>query len=631
MIKKDSKSAIINLVAIRNIVSKLSIFFKKKADYLISYCMVVIPRIVYICFFAVPIRLADELYLFYLPAKLAGLDWSSSMWNYRYYGYGFSIFLVPLFKLIKDPVCLYRIVLVLTAIIEGSIPIIICCLLKKILGLTDRKIVVSVAVSCSYAVSVTSAYMYNEHIYTVYVWGCFVWVALLLKYNENRRKKIIYSIMLGLNMVLALTVHQRAVTLLLGFVFLYICAYWLYRKTIGYIWLIVPLYLAGTWADKKIMAWIIEFIKGVQADVGKIQNTGVDFTVPRAAFSDEKFIHAIARIGVGQMNTLNLATVGVGVFSIVLILYLIAKSIRRREDARERYLCLWGIFGLGCVAVTIAGQAFSWGPGVEKAWIDGNSRADSLRALNYLRYLYAYFPPVMMASLAYWYQKPSISRKLSRYGLLASILLILIWLWDIVPFVQNERAQLCKQWSFTRFLDRKVTIADYYMVVLVVMTGMMLLFILLHKKKIRVAMLVYSSFLLYYYFFQILEGDGAAERWNYHYADASYELIQDIQTVMQKNVIIYVRKEDMIPYTRHRLSYQIQFMNMRVKLRTEWAELPAEDIDEAVYITIEPQKVSQLSEQGYILYQLDDNEYAYVKGADIIEYMNQTRRQALIP
>lgn len=616
---------------IKKIVSKFNSFIKGKADYLLSYCMVVIPRIVYICFFVVPIRLADELYLFYFPAKLAGLDWSSCMWNYRYYGYGFSILLVPLFKLIKNPVCLYRIVLVLTAIIEGSIPIIICFLLKKILRLTDRKIVVSVAVSCSYAVSVTSAYMYNEHIYTAYVWGCFLWVALLLKYNENRQKKIIYSIMLGLNMVLALTVHQRAVTLLLGFVFLYICAYWLYKKTIGYIWLIVPLYLAGTWADKKIMAWIVEFIKGTQTNVGTVANTGVDITIHKAVFTDIEFLHAIARIGVGQVNTLNFATMGVGVFAVILILYLLWKSLCHKEDERARYLCLWGIFSLGCIAVTIAGQAFSWGPGVEKAWLDGNSRADALRALSYLRYLYAYFPPLMMASLAYWHEEPTISRKLFRYSLLASILLMLIWLWDIVPFIQNERAQLCKQWSFTRWADRKVTIADYYTVILVVMAGMLLLFILLYKKKIRVALLVYSLFILYYYFFQILEGDGAAGRLNYCYADASYELIQEIQTAMQESVIIYVRKEDMIPYTGHRLSYQIQFMNMRVKLRTEWAELPAEDVDEAVYITIAPQKVSQLLEQGYVLYQLDDNEYAYVKGADIIEYMEQTGRQTFIP
>lgn len=610
-------------------IGRLNIFIKTKEDYLLSYCLVVIPRIIFVLLFAFPLQVSgDELYLFYLPAKLAGLDWSSCMTYYRYYGYGFSIFLTPLFKLIKDPVCLYRIVLILTVLIEGSIPLICCFLLKNVLGLFDKKTVVPIVVSCSYAVVVTSAYMYNEHIYTVSVWGCFLWLALLMKYDKSRRKKVVYSVLLGLNMVLALTVHQRAVTLLLGFIFLYLCIYWLYRKTLGYIWLIVPLYLAGAWADKKIMTWIIGYLKGTQANVEQIQNTGVAFTVPGTAFSDTEFLHAIARIGIGQANIWNCATIGVGVFSIVLITYLFWKSIRHRDDECTRYLCIWGIFGLCCIVVTIAGQAFSWGRGVEKAWLDGDSHADSLRALIYLRYLYAYFPPVMMAALAYWQKEPVVSRKLFRYSLFGSMLLMIIWLRDIVPLIQNERRLLPKAWAFIRFADREVTIDGYYRMIFVLLAGMLLLFCLLHRQKIRTAIVVYSLFILYYYFFNAFEVDSATAQWNYSYTDASYELVQDIKIAMPDCDIFYVKKDDSIPRSGQRLLYQMQFMNMRVTLQTE---LPTEDVDEAIYITIAPKKESQLLEQGYILYQLDDNEYAYVKGADMIEYMEQTGRQIFTP
>lgn len=40
MIKKDSKNATVDLMVIRYIVSELKNFFKRKADYLISYCLV---------------------------------------------------------------------------------------------------------------------------------------------------------------------------------------------------------------------------------------------------------------------------------------------------------------------------------------------------------------------------------------------------------------------------------------------------------------------------------------------------------------------------------------------------------------------------------------------------------------
>lgn len=607
------------------ILKGLQKFSREKADYLLSYCLVVIPRIVFVSLFVYPMYITgDELFLFYLPAKLAGLDWSSSTASYRYYGYGFSVLLTPLFKLIENPVSLYRVILIIVSLIEGIIPIICCFLLKKILGLTDKKVIVPIAVSCSYAVSVSIGYMYNEHIYTVCIWGCFLWIALLVKHDENREKKIKYSILLALNMVLALSVHQRAITLLIGFVCLYIIILFLYKKKIGHIWLVVPIYLAGSWIDRGIMSEIISFLKdtGENAVVGAVQNTAVDFSVSKIGLIDLEYIQAMARIGISQINVWNFATAGFGCLSLILVLYCLVQKIYRKDRKENMWVCVFGIFGLSCIAVTIAGQALSWGGGVKEAWISDNSRADALRALVYLRYLYAYFPPVLMVVLAYICKHRSVSLKLFRCNVLCTIMLMAIWLQDIVPFIQNSRSLVPKAWSFTCFKDTEITIISYLTVILVILSCVILLFWLLEIGKVKIVMVVGSLFFLYYYFFNAFEADSATARHNYSYADASYKMIQELKDSSVEHCV-YVRA-DSIPRSWQGRLYQVQFMNARVKLQRG---IPDASVNEVIYLTIAPEKDIQLLEQGYVLYVLDDNEYAYVKGLNIEKYMKNSGRK----
>ena len=141
------------------------------------------------------------------------------------------------------------------------------------------------------------------------------------------------------------------------------------------------------------------------------------------------------------------------------------------------------------ILVSIGGQAVSWGWGVKDAYMSGDSRADDLRALVYLRYLYAYFPPVLAVILAFIYKRQSAYGKLYGYCYLANIILMSIWLKFVVPFIQNNEAVIPKALSFTK-LGERVSAINYFVIVFFVLFVEILIFALLRHGRFKSGYLV---------------------------------------------------------------------------------------------------------------------------------------------
>ena len=595
-------------------------------DYILSIAFTMIPQIILVLFKAYPLRITgDELFLFYLPAKLAGLNWAECMHDYRYYGYGFSIFLTPLFRFIDNPVVLYKIVLIIVVILQSIIPIISCYLLRNYFKVRNQKINVLITISCTYCVSLYSSYMYNEHIYIIYVWLSFLCIAKLVMNEKHVKRKIGWSIGLAASFVGALTIHQRAMTLIFGYAVLYILVKILLKKNIGYLSIVSILYYIGYLIDKKIVEWNIAFLKFNnqfdKLESQQIGNVGVsDYMSIKGKFWEDKiFLEAAKDIIVSNLNNWNIFTMGMAAFTIVLCIAYLRKIFLNEIDEIDNKVIIIGIFSMACIFITIVGLINSWGWGIKDAYIKGNDKADSLRGLIYLRYYIAYYPACMLSVLVLIYKKKDMYWKMFKYTCMFSCFLMSLWLKEVIPFVQNNNSV----WGTIKYFSFKINenVKDCLLGVLIVVSIFIVINIILKNKKITVFMFTLSLVFIYQYSYKALIGDGKLAEINYSYCDSSYKLIQELdRQKIEYNV--YVQNQ-IIKESSQSILYQAQFLNMRKNIISG---IPDEGINNVIFLTIKKEGYDELINNGYIFFELDDNEYIWVKGRELVERIEELRK-----
>lgn len=591
-------------------------------EYVVCCVIGFVPKVIMILTAAYPLyNSGDELYLFYIPAKLAGLDWSSSMNVYRYYGYGFSIFLVPLFRNIQDAVILYRMILILVAVMQSIIPIICCYLLHAFFSVNKRTYIIPITAVCTYEVAVTNVYMYNEHIYIIWVWVSFFILAKLWQAGNNRGKKLLYSFLLGFSFLGALTVHQRAVTLLMAFFILYGFMWIVLKKKICYVLPVIGVYAVGNYVNTRIMDYFIRVLKygnDLAADVTTTQNRSVKVSLSWRMLQDEDYIQAVIKTVLGNLNNWNTKTIGISIFSLILGISFLAILWKKRElEEEQEKLLYFGIFGMASIFITIAGLAVSWGWGVKAAYVNSNSASDSLRGLTYLRYLYAYYPPILAGILAYIEKYPRIYVKLFRYTIMISGFLSVYYLSEIAPLTKNrtDRLGTLGVYNLQQYTFREMIPADYLIAVIIFFVILLLLYYAVEKKGFRMALVMICILTGWSYIRSAYFVVGKNSRINYQYVDKYTEMISMLEEE-DINTPIYVHPWGGIQETGHGLLYELQFVNMDRKL---YRGFPGEDLEEAVYFTSYPEEAEYLIENGYDYMQLDDTEYAYIKGERVIE------------
>lgn len=607
-------------------IKRAKTLLSSKSDYILSCLILFIPKIIMILTASYPITNDDELSIFAIPAKLAGMDWSSTTYQYRYYGYGFSILLTPLFKFIHNPIVLYKTTLIIVLCVQLIIPIISCYLLQTFFPVKRRWQVVLISTICIYGETMCPTYMYNEHLYIAWVWVSFLVLAILWTLPERDKKnRVKYSIFLGLSFIGALTVHQRALTLFLGCIILYFFMLFVLKKRTFYILPVAIIYIIGNYVNTKIMSYFIKIIKydsavesGVQTeiDLSKIQNTSVEMAFSWKALRDKDYIQAVVRTFMGNLNNLNIFTVGIAFFAFVLGISFLIKIYKKEISGDEQKLFYFGIFGIVCVFITIAGLANTWGWGIKYAYVNKEASYDSLRGLTYTRYYIAYFPPLMLGILSYICNHVRVYIKLFRYTILLSVIGMHYYLARIAPLMKKEKIGFGSLSIYTPYAYKGGEILPFYYLfgASVFLCLIVALYYLLKNKKVWIYLLIIScSFLwrcTYIAYFR------PTKDINFKCVDQSSNILRKMEEE-NVNVPIYVSSSS-IRKTSQTLLYEMQFMNMRTKLGRGY---PKEDLEEAVFVTIYPKEDTELLDKGYVCIKLDEEEYMYVKGEEVIQFV----------
>lgn len=162
---------------------------------------------------------------------LANIDWSEVISKTSYYGFGYSIFMTPVFWFFEEPYIIYHILLEYNAVCLGASAVICYMILTKAFMITNEleKIIVSIA-SVVFVGSLSSTnFITNECAIILILWILLYLLVLLhIRKNENRNM-IALSILLGFTLSYGLLIHTR-VLFFWGAAFIYIFTYWLIKR-----------------------------------------------------------------------------------------------------------------------------------------------------------------------------------------------------------------------------------------------------------------------------------------------------------------------------------------------------------------------------------------------------------------
>lgn len=169
----------------------------------------------------------DELGYWGIAAKIAGVDWSSSVKGISYYSYGYSFFLAPIFRLIKNPEFRYQIAICLNIFfLLGTY----CCV-----GKTIEKLFPDISRNIVWVIALTAILYPNNVLQVNVAWTeclqtfliSFIFMLLIYVQSDSRYETII---LLFISIIFAYIVHQRNIGILfVGIIYL---LYLLFTKRI---------------------------------------------------------------------------------------------------------------------------------------------------------------------------------------------------------------------------------------------------------------------------------------------------------------------------------------------------------------------------------------------------------------
>ncbi|CUO76930.1 hypothetical protein EAI89_11795 [Eubacterium sp. am_0171] len=589
----------------------------------LAFAIAFLPRLPFVLQ-SVPVSIGgDEIFAMGPAAKLVGYDWSGVMQDYRYYGYGYTVLLVPFFKLIHDPILLYRMIVLLMALAQSVSAPISYHLMKQYFHVDNEKILCVSSICCSYLVAVRAVYTYPEFIYVLVMW-LLAWV--LLRMNscvDDYKKKIIYTVVLVLVLFYASTVHSRATAVWMAVAFGVVYYGWAYRKTLVSIPVCLVMGTGAFVVSQKGMEAVLDYF--VKASSSGIANTGVSFSIGYL-LEDIKSWPAWVNIIIGQLNEAVIVTGGLAIFAVIAILILLWRGlIRAKSNMAEvyqmsPYMVVGSIF-MAAVIVTIGGQSISWLGGVTSAmFYEGDP--DAFRAITYFRYYGAYVGPLLMAGIAYFYHKRQALGKLYPVVCVTAALLQGYWVVCILPFISefNGSCWDFAPYSLTKGFEDVIRLRTYLPGTFIVFLILLISYILYRYNKTHIILGLLCIMLIYCYCFNALYHEGYRGQKNYTYVDDSVQLLNDLKKEAVLPDKIYV-EDGRVGGIGQQTKYLYQF-NLLDKPVVS-AEPPKNET-EAIFLCQNPKEWSKLIDEGYLCGKIAEHEYIYVLGDQLKEKIGET-------
>lgn len=582
----------------------------KKRDLWLVFFIVFLPRCV-LSLQAYPvIYSSDEVSAISVAALAAGHDWSNVVTKAGYYGIGYLFLFAPLFHMVKNSVYIYRIILLVSSIVVSASAPICYMILHKFMKVESRTIKVAISALCGvlnfFTVPVMSTR--NEEILYLLIW-LIVYTLYNILYDDgvsSKRKKneIILLLLLGYS----LTVHTRAICLVIGVLLFDVISRILMKKELIHkqsYCIIVAGYMVINWGLKWYQGKIWP-----QGTVNTSVMSGVENTLSHVDFKNSNLYLNILRIVGGQVYTAIIVSGGLFIIAVLLIILYLLEG-KYKEDKKGSYLFVIGGMFLFCTFFTIGGQSITWLSGVTNGmqkYGEGVFQS-AYRAFTYLRYMGCYVPPFVMCAIVIAIEDKKLLRKAASYGMIVTSVLTIFWMKMIMPYVGNQITI-----NFSTFggmkINEEVTCQNYYRACLIFLAFFIigLGIIYLKKEGLYVGLVILLLTIQRIYVFENITLPN--EQRFYREADAGYKLIQKMLDKKElKDICVFSAWDN-----THPIFYLYQFLNYSLQIIPE---LP-QDLESDMLLFSNKDLKGELGENCYGA-QLDENEYVYCIGEEYVK------------
>ena len=592
---------------------------QKKQRYLIvlSFLLAFLPRLAFL-FGTYPMSIAgDESFLFLPVAEWAGFDWSGLEGMYRYYGYGFIFLFTPLFRMIEDPVVLYRVIVFIMILCQAAAAPISYHIMKRFFDMKDEVNTLIISTAISYLVFVRATYVYNEFPYDLVFWLS-LWTLLNLHENmANKRKRVLLTILLLALLTYEMTIHSRAITLFLALGVTVVFYFWTYRKSVISVPAAVAVGVVGLILATKGIDYIVD-IASAASSGSEVMNTSVSFSIA-AIFGSTKSWTAWLYIVLGQVNTMVLFTGGIALFGAVMGCMFLWKALIRRKkeflEENKNYILVF-MYCLSASAITILGHSFSGMQGVTSAIFEGGD-LDALRALTYLRYYGVYFVPAVMLFMVWLARKRECGKFVAPVCVTAGILQV-FWFCCIIPVFGDGMGT---SWEFNAFSltkgwDDLIRVRTYLPAMAFLVVFLVIGVYALRKKRYRLFLLLFTAVFFYQYIYNSIYHEQERGKRIYGYCSQAYEALNNAEEYLPDELYV---ENTLTPGIGQLIPCEYQFL---FRDKTIVPGAPEEGKGE-VYLCVNPESGEYLFDKGYECAKIAEESYIFTDEEELIDVLEQ--------
>lgn len=243
---------------------------KKQEMILLTICMLGI--------FALLLWNIDRLNLIYIvgdefgywanAATFLGLDWSEIGANNPYYSFGWSLFLVPIMLITKNPSLMYKLAIGLNALFLAGVFLLIYCSTKKLFVNANKHLLMAVSLAVTlYSGNIFQSQTTQSEIALTFFYCLIFWS--MIRWTEHAG--ILNSLILGLSSIFIYIIHMRCLAISIA-VLMTVFVVSVYKKKIRQFLLILAVviiiglisftikdYLMGNLYINKVLAAINDF------------------------------------------------------------------------------------------------------------------------------------------------------------------------------------------------------------------------------------------------------------------------------------------------------------------------------------------------------------------------------------
>lgn len=289
----------------------------------------------------------DEMGVLSIGAFFAGINWSEFISNsIPYYGYGQAILYTPLFMIFKEPIILYKNILILNAFLISLVPVICYHIMGEYLKINNKRYQAALAfVIGVYPLSlVYSKWAANEVLLYLIPW---IILSIILKEVSNYKinvKEHINSVFLGGVLIYGYSIHGRAIGFIVSVFFVILFIRYIYRyKIFNLPYLGISLILFQ-YLNKSIVHLLVTrlWLKESEADLA---NTFSSNIFKLSDIFNVESINAVLKTFLGHFYYAIISSYGLIIVSIIVFLILTVKLIKNKQDREENFtiICFYGI------------------------------------------------------------------------------------------------------------------------------------------------------------------------------------------------------------------------------------------------------------------------------------------------